>query len=121
MSIQTNKKSKEQISESLRIINKFPNRIPVIVESNDFSLNKILNKNKFLVPYDTTVSYFLVIIRKQMNLDSSTALFLFCDNILISGGEYIHKIYNNYKQKNNIKKNDNQFLYIQISKENTFG
>ena len=116
MSIQTNKKSKEQISESLRIINKFPNRIPVIVETADFCLNKMLNKNKFLVPYDTTISYLIVIIRKQMNLDSSKALFLFCDNILISGGESINKIYDNYKIKNNIQKNDNQFLYIQINK-----
>lgn len=121
MSIQTNRKSKEQISESLRIINKFPNRIPVIVEKEDFSLNKMLTKNKFLVPYNTNVSYLLVILRKQLNLDSHIALFLFCDNILLSGNELIDKVYTDYKIKNNIKKNDNQFLYIQISKENTFG
>ena len=46
----------KKISESIRIISKFPDKIPVIVLTRNSKLEKMLTKNKFLVPYDLTVS-----------------------------------------------------------------
>ena len=81
----------------------------------------MLKKNKFLVPSDLTVSYLLVNIRKQIKLDSFSALFMFCDNSLLSGTQTLNEIYKNYKYKNNIGATDDNFLYITIEEENTFG
>ena len=81
----------------------------------------MLTKNKFLVPYDLTVSYLLANIRKQIKLDASSALFMFCDNILLSSTQMLNEVYTNYKYKNNISSTDDNFLYITIEEENTFG
>lgn len=112
----------ETIYESNRILSKFPDRVPIIVETNDESIRKSLKKNKFLVPYDITVSYILIAIRKQMKANnSSNAVFVFCDNILLNSNDMIYEIYNDYKIRNNIGKNDNKFLYVTIRNEQTFG
>lgn len=111
----------KRISESKRIISKFPDRIPVIVLTNNSKLQKMLTKNKFLVPHDLTVSYLLANIRNQIKLDPSNALFIFCDNILLSGSEDLSKIYFNYKIKNKIGTSGDNFLYLSIEEENTFG
>ena len=74
----------KKISESNRILAKFPDRIPVIILTNNSKLEKMLKKNKFLVPHNLTVSCLMVNFRKQIKLDSSSALFMFCDNILLS-------------------------------------
>ena len=111
----------KRISESKRIISKFPDRIPVIILTNNSRLQKMLTKNKFLVPYDLTVSYLLANIRNQIKLDSSNALFIFCENILLSGSEELSKVYINYKIKNNIGPLSDNFLYLSIEEENTFG
>ena len=111
----------KKISESIRICSKFPDRIPVIILTKNSRLEKMLKKNKFLVPYDLTVSYLLVTIRKQIKLDSSSALFMFCDSVLLSGTQTLAEIYKNYKFNNNIRSIDDNFLYITIEEENTFG
>lgn len=109
----------ERINESKRITRKFPNKIPVIVDSKNKNL--VLKKNKFIVPYDVSVSYLISFIRNQIKLQSSEAIFLFCDNKLLSGGNLMSSVYEEYKIANNIAKNSDQFLYITINKENTFG
>ena len=81
----------------------------------------MLRKNKFLVPYDLSVSSLLANIRSQMKLDPSKALFIFCDNTLLSGSQMINEVYKNYKYKNNIGARNDNFLYITIEEENTFG
>ena len=56
-----------------------------------------------------------------MKLDPSKALFIFCDNTLLSGSQMINEVYKNYKYKNNIGARNDNFLYITIEEENTFG
>jgi len=107
-------------SESSRILAKYPNVIPVIIESRSKDL--ILKKNKFLVPYDVSSSHLLYAIRKQLKLDESKAIFMFYDDVLISGTQMMSEIYEKYKEKNLIgKKIHDKFFYINISVENTFG
>lgn len=111
----------KRISESNRIISKFPDRIPVIVLTKNQSIKKMLKKNKFLVPYELSVSYLLANIRSQIKLDPSKALFLFCDNNLLSGSQFLNEIYKNYMYKHGNGPSKDNFLYVSIEEENTFG
>jgi hypothetical protein len=71
------KKSKsfeERLSESNRIIEKYPDRLPIIVEKkNTCKLNDI-DKNKFLVPSDMALTQFIYIIRKRIKLNSNSVI-----------------------------------------------
>ena len=73
-----------------------------------------IDKNKYLVSGDMTMSQFIYIIRKRIQLKSSEALFFFVNNILCNNSQSMIEIYNLYKDKDG-------FLYIEYSSENTFG
>jgi GABA(A) receptor-associated protein len=104
----------ERVEESKKIIKKYPNRIPVIVEaSSDCNLKKI-DKNKFLVPEDITIASFLGVIRKRIQLSPEQALFIFVNNTLPCASQSVSSIYHNCKDKDG-------FLYFVYTEENTFG
>jgi GABA(A) receptor-associated protein len=101
--------------ESSKISEKYPDRVPVIVES--FNNNIKLTKQKFLVPKTLTIGQFVYVIRRQIKLAPEKALFLFIgekyDQIpMTSSG--ISEIYADHK-------NEDGFLYVAISEEKTFG
>jgi hypothetical protein len=99
-----------------KMISKYPDRIPVIIRTNN--RNIVLDKKKFLVPRDMSCASLMYVIRKHINLNSSEALFLFCDNTLVAGYVPVYDIYENYLIKHT---NGDKFLYLDISTENTFG
>ena len=105
----------KRLAESARIIEKYPNRLPIIVEVHK-SNNKdiILDRHKYLVPNDLTVAQFIYVIRKRVKMRSETALFIFFNNQLPAASETIGNLYKLYKFKDG-------FLYSIISLENTFG
>jgi len=111
------KKSKtfeERLSESSKIIDKYPDRIPIIVEKSKGCKLKDIDKNKYLVPNDMILSQFIYTIRKRIKLESSQALFFFIDNHVPTNSSPIGELYNLYKDKDG-------FLYITYTSENTFG
>ncbi len=111
---------KQRCEESLRIRYKYPNRIPVIINIQDLSLK--LKKNKLLIPEDYLMSYAICGIRKQLVLENYQAMFVFCDNVLVSNSQTIGELYENYKIRNNIKNYEgDQYLYLTLCLENTFG
>ena len=63
----------DRIKETQNVKSKYPNRIPVILESSDLKLKK----NKFLIPSDLTVGGFLLHIRKYIPKNESQGIFLF--------------------------------------------
>ncbi|TNN58793.1 Gamma-aminobutyric acid receptor-associated protein-like 2 [Liparis tanakae] len=65
--------------ESAKIRNKYPDRVPVIVEKVSGSQIVDIDKRKYLVPSDITVAQFMWIIRKRIQLPSEKAIFLFVD------------------------------------------
>ena len=75
-----NPSSDKRKQESQKIREKYPDRVPVICEKDPKSKMKNIDKTKYLVPNDLTVSQFYYIIRKRLELDKSSALFL-----LVSG------------------------------------
>ena len=91
--------------ESRKIMDKYPNRIPVIVESKDFTLDK--HKN-------LTVGEFIQVIRKRVNIKPEEAIFLFINNKIPIIGSTIQ---DNYEEE----RNDCGFLFITVAKESVFG
>jgi GABA(A) receptor-associated protein len=102
-------------AEACRIREKFPGRIPVIVEraAKDKLLAPI-DKNKFLVPAELTMGQFIFVIRKRITLASEKALFVFCNNSLPTTGSLMRELYGQYCDADG-------FLYMTYCGENTFG
>ncbi len=110
--------SKRKI-ESNKIREKHPDRVPTICEKKDTDKIDQLDKTRFLVPMDQTLTQFSSNIRKRINLDKSKAL-----NLLIqgtdkkqfaeSGEKLMSELYEKYK-------NPDGFLYIIYTGEITWG
>jgi GABA(A) receptor-associated protein len=123
----TNKKYKdlfskeERIAESNRIIAKYPDYIPVIIDCSD-KIGK-LRKQKFLVPSEVSASHLLHSVRKQFETKKSDAIFMFCDNMLICPTTMMKVLYTDYKIKNKITDGgeSDKFLYIEMNLESVFG
>lgn len=105
---------KQRSEESSRVLEKFPQRIPVIVEKDERSMVNNIDKKKYLVPGDLTIGQFIYIIRKRIKLKPEEALFFFVNNNLVPTSALISTIYNSNKDRD-------KFLYFIYSGENTFG
>jgi|688.fasta_scaffold00700_32 GABA(A) receptor-associated protein len=105
-----------RLQQGQNIMNKFPSRIPVIVEIHPSSKRNIpsLDKSKYLVPKELSVGQFIYILRKRMKLNAERAIFIFFNNELPPTSELMSVIYDRFKDKD-------MFLYSYISSENTFG
>lgn len=114
LSFKNSKTLEERIAESKKIREKYPERIPIIVEKNETSNVKEIDKKKYLVPKDLSFSQFLFIVRKRINLNQSEALFLFVNNKLVPSNKSIAEVYDKEQDKDG-------FLYIIYNNENTFG
>lgn len=102
-------------TESTKIKEKYPDRIPIIVYKHHRTTDlPDINKNKYLVPKDLTIGQFIFIIRKRIDLPPEKALFIFINNILPPTSKLISEI---YKEESD----DDGFLYINYTGENTFG
>ena len=104
-----------RVAEATRIREKFPGRIPVIVEraARDKGLTQI-DKNKFLVPPDLTLGQFVFVVRKRITLPAERALFVFCGNSLPTTGSLMRELYIRHSDPDG-------FLYMTYCGENTFG
>tara|TARA_B100000902_G_scaffold365164_1_gene385861 strand:- start:804 stop:1160 length:357 start_codon:yes stop_codon:yes gene_type:complete len=104
-----------RLEESKRVMEKYPDRIPVIMEKTPNSKNiPNIDRVKFLVPKDIAVSQFTFIIRKRINITAEKAIFVFVNNTLPPSSELMSNIYEAHK-------NEDGFLYMKYSGENTFG
>ncbi|CAG2163502.1 unnamed protein product [Oppiella nova] len=111
---------RKQESTEMRI--KYKDRIPVIIEKLPHSNITELDKHKFLVPHDLTVSQFQWTIRKRCQFSASKAIFLFVGRTLPQAWYPIYFVFfalmgEIYQQH----MDEDGFLYIAYSGENTFG
>ena len=101
--------------ESAKMVSKYPNSICVIIEKSpsDKSINDI-DKHKYLVPKELTVGQMLFVVRKRIHLSSAQALFFYVNNTLPSSSITMETLYLSHRDEDG-------FLYIRYTGENTFG
>ncbi|OAA33691.1 Light chain 3 (LC3) [Moelleriella libera RCEF 2490] len=86
----------------------------VICEKVEKSDIATIDKKKYLVPSDLTVGQFVYVIRKRIKLSPEKAIFIFVDEVLPPTAALMSSIYEEHKDEDG-------FLYITYSGENTFG
>lgn len=102
--------------EANRIMCKYNDRIPIICEraKSAGSDCPLIDKKKYLIPIDLTVAQFVYVVRKRLKLNADKALFLFINGTVPPNSHILSDLYHTHKD------NDG-FLYITYSLENTFG
>ena len=103
--------------EAIRVMNKYPDRVPVICEKNIYASKTcpVIKKTKFLVPRDITLGEFLCQIRRRFQLKSSKSMFFFVNNVIMpSSTTIMDELYRRYADSD-------YFLYITYTEENVFG
>jgi GABA(A) receptor-associated protein len=101
--------------EASKIKEKFPDRIPVILERSEKSLTiENIDKKKYLVPCDLSIGQFLFVVRKRLNMPQEQAIFLFVSGTIPPSSALVADIYEDHCDQDG-------FLYLQYSGENTFG
>lgn len=111
MSFKSENSLVDRISVAQTILSRYPDRIPVIVESTK---DLVISKKKFLVPVDLTVAKFIMEVRKHTQVGVYDGLFVFVDNALLMPSSSIYSAYDRYKDEDG-------FLYVMFSKEISFG
>jgi GABA(A) receptor-associated protein len=103
----------ERQSESNKLRNKFKDRVPVIVNPGNHRTPDC-DKKKYLVPNDLTFGEFMLIIRKRIKLNEHQALVGFVNGLLPPMGKVMSELYHE-------SSDEDGFLYVTYSLENTFG
>ena len=115
---------------------KNPNRIPIIITSNSFKIDKL----KYIVPDSITIGELMIMLRKKNNIDPQEAIFLFIkdnnNNSNNANNPNINKSNNKSKKENEgilvpssstlgtlhqQHKDENLILHIFFEKEAVFG
>lgn len=112
-----NKKSLASRKDEVATIRKnYPTKIPIIVER--FQKEKFLNdldKVKFLVPQEVTMSQLVTIIRNKMQLGPQQALYLLVNNrSMASLSRTLAEVYQEHKDEDG-------FLYVTYASQEVFG
>ena len=106
---------KERLKESTTIMLKYPDRVPIICEkSSRYNDIPDIDKHKYLAPVDLTIGQFIYTIRSRMELSPYRALFLIINNTIPPTSALLGTIYSQYHD-------EDKFLYITYTSENTFG
>jgi|SRR3990167_7112803 len=101
-------------AEATRVLKKYPDRIPVIVEKDAGADVPEIDKHKFLVPRDLTMGQFAYVIRKRIRIEPEKAIFMFVKNQLCPVSNVINILYRDNHEEDG-------FLYIKYGTEKTFG
>ncbi|KAG4098330.1 autophagy 8 [Neocallimastix lanati (nom. inval.)] len=114
MSYQKQHSFEKRQMKSKQLSEKYPDKIPCIVEKVKNSEIMDIEDNKFLIPNTYTFGQFKYIIRKRIKLQKEEALYIFIGEIMPNDTEIMSSIYEKYK-------NEDGFLYITYGGESTFG
>ena len=93
-----------------RLMERHPGCVPVIIQSRSCQMKK----TKFLVPYETTVSDFIYVLRSYIpTLLPGDSLFLFVGHYLPTPTTTIQHLYIHHEQ--------DLILHMHLAKEEVFG
>ena len=104
----------ERLLESKKILSKYPNRVPIIVEKHDSCEFGDIKKKKYLVPRDMYMKEFAFVIRKKVSLSSGQSMFIMSNNRVLPSMNRMGEIYETSCDTDG-------FLYMNYSSEHTFG
>ncbi len=94
----------------------YPDRIPFICEKNPRSKLQKLEKTKFLVPLNTTMSQLTTLIRQKVKLDKTCSLFILVGGkFSVAGDKALSEVYDKYKDP------EDYFLYLSYTDELIWG
>ena len=100
--------------EAERMLEKYPDRIPCIIEKHYSSKLPDIDKKKFLVPTDLSVGQLIHVVRKRITIPSEMAIFLLINNTMPASSHPLSTVYEQHKA-------EDKFLYCVYNGENTFG
>jgi len=101
--------------ETEKIMKKYSDRIPIIIERSARTDLPNVEKNKYLVPDNLTVGQFIfTALRTRLKLGNEKALFIFVNDCIPPTSASLKEIFNEHKD-------DDGFLYMTYAGENTFG
>ena len=96
----------KRIKESNYLIEKYPDKIPVIVEKSDRLNIPDISKHKYLFNRNAKFGSIMVKIRKVLGVSSSVAVYFSVNNNIIPKTYYVmNDIYERYKDKD-------KYLYL---------
>ncbi|CAK9297922.1 unnamed protein product [Gordionus sp. m RMFG-2023] len=101
-------------SESEKILQKYPDRIPIIIEKIPYSDVPEIDRHKYLVPQDISVAQLIWIIRKRLNISSDKSMNIFANKTIPNSTVLLNELYYQHKDEDG-------FLYISYTAENAFG
>lgn len=105
-----------RLNVALRLRNKYPDRVPIIVRTNPNGKQIQLTTFKFLTPRDITLARFLYELRKHVkSLSPHAAIYLLLEDGTLPP---VSTLLSTLDEKH---KNADGFLYFICCEENTFG
>lgn len=105
----------KRITEANKIVRRYPDSIPVILERSPHSSLEEFGMSKLLCPNNYTVQQFIEDMRKKIKLSRDKALFAFVNGSeLISGDTPMTQVYDQ-------KKDEDGFLYMILSEQEVLG
>jgi GABA(A) receptor-associated protein len=103
-----------RFQEAHKIREKYPEKVPIIIEKDKNSKLSDIDKVKYLVPKELTMGQLLFQIRKRVKLSPEKAMFIFCSNRLLPSQSLLSEIDENFR-------NEDGFIYMKYTDENAFG
>lgn len=101
--------------ELITLREKYPGRVPIFVTKSSSARDiPDIPKHKFLAPTSISVSQFIFIIRRQIQLPPEKALFVFINNTLPPSNTTVGELYSLHKSPDGA-------LRMVYTSENTFG
>lgn len=112
------KHSKElRKQESARLQEKYPDRIRIICEKHVNTKNDnipLIDKSRYLVPQELTMSQFTYVIRKRLKLPPEVSIFIMVNGKILPSSDMMLTVFNKYGDEDG-------FLYMTYNSENVFG
>jgi GABA(A) receptor-associated protein len=102
--------------EAQRVMAKYPNKIPVVVEKAPGAQATLpdLPRWKYVVPRDLTMGQMMFLLRSHMSLAPEVAIFLFVGNTLPTSTTTVLEMWSRYQEADGA-------LHIVYSGESAFG